>query len=529
MIEAKINVDLKAEMNKKHELKRAITWKDGFWLSSGVPMSVLITIGAIAAVSGKISWLVFILSILIGFSQSLTYAEIAGIFPNKSGGASVYGAMAWIRYNRFVAPLSTWTNWFAWSPVLAVASGLASSYIINLFPETSLLRTWQLTLLNLGWLKDGLTFRISATWLLAVIILLSVFAIQHTGVARAAKVQKYLSLVALLVLLVVAAVPIVTGHISKDNVLPLIPSNGFWNMEGWGIFLAAMFLAGYSTYSFETAVCYVREFRDPKKDTFKALLSVGLLCLFMFFIVPFAFQGFYGMKNITAPGIQDGTGVGAAMASMVGSGKVTYYIFYLAVLFILIVSLMTAMAGSSRTIYQASLDGWFPKYLSKANKHGAPVAAMWTDMVFNILLLMMSDYFFIVVASNVCYMIFVFLNLHSGWIHRMDNGDVQRSWRTPTWLIGLNAILAYLNIGFLGAAAHVLGKGMILSGFLWAMLIIPVFFYRHYVTDKGVYPEHMYGDLNIQQGQVLEKKAGYWPNIALAGGLIVFIICYLVF
>jgi len=31
----------------------------------------------------------------------------------------------------------------------------------------------------------------------------------------------------------------------------------------------------------------------------------------------------------------------------------------------LVLSLMTSMAGSSRTLYQASLDGWLPKYLTR--------------------------------------------------------------------------------------------------------------------------------------------------------------------
>jgi len=48
-----------------------------------------------------------------GFSQSFTYAEMAGMFGNKSGGTSVYGATAWLRYGKLIAPMSVWCNWFA--------------------------------------------------------------------------------------------------------------------------------------------------------------------------------------------------------------------------------------------------------------------------------------------------------------------------------------------------------------------------------------------------------------------------------
>jgi amino acid transporter len=74
-------------------LHRAIGWTDAFWLASGVPALVLFSIGGIAATIGNPSWVVWILSVSFGFLQAFIYAEIAGLFPSKSGGASVYGAL----------------------------------------------------------------------------------------------------------------------------------------------------------------------------------------------------------------------------------------------------------------------------------------------------------------------------------------------------------------------------------------------------------------------------------------------------
>src|SRR3990170_2009912 len=114
-------------------LHRAITWKDAFWVASGVPALVLFSIGGIAATVGSPSWLVWAVSVIFGFVQAFTYAEIAGLFPGKSGGASVYGAAAWVRYSRLIAPLSVWCNWLAWTPVLAIGCGIAAGYILNAF------------------------------------------------------------------------------------------------------------------------------------------------------------------------------------------------------------------------------------------------------------------------------------------------------------------------------------------------------------------------------------------------------------
>ena len=79
--------------------------------------------------------------------------------------------------------------------------------------------------------------------------------------------------------------------------------------------------------------------------------------------------------------IVDGSGVAEAMGTMVGgSGFVTNILVMLMILALLL-SIMTAMAGSSRTLYQGSIDGWLPRYLSHVNEHGAPTRAMWTDLV----------------------------------------------------------------------------------------------------------------------------------------------------
>ncbi|MDP9064562.1 MAG: amino acid permease, partial [Pseudomonadota bacterium] len=84
-------------------LERGIDWTGAFWVASGVPPLVLFSIGAVAATVGKLSWLIWMLSIAMGFIQSFTYAEIAGLFPDKAGGTSIYGAIGWVRYGKLIA------------------------------------------------------------------------------------------------------------------------------------------------------------------------------------------------------------------------------------------------------------------------------------------------------------------------------------------------------------------------------------------------------------------------------------------
>ena len=56
-------------------LQRGISWTGAFWIASGVPALVLFTIGTIAATVGTASWLVWTLSISVGFIQAFSYAD----------------------------------------------------------------------------------------------------------------------------------------------------------------------------------------------------------------------------------------------------------------------------------------------------------------------------------------------------------------------------------------------------------------------------------------------------------------------
>jgi amino acid transporter len=561
------------------QMVRALSWKGAFWVAAGVPPLVLFSIGGIAGTVGQYAFVVWMLSMIMGFSQSFTYAEMAGMFGNKSGGTSVYGATAWLRYGKLIAPLSVWCNWFAWSPVLSLGCAIAAGYILNaLFPiplaESQMVMDWvtanlasytaetqsvvdymaanagvaandaiqavasadgvnaltpwfrvyeafQITIPGLG------TLHFNSTFLIGVVLMLIILAIQERGIASTASAQKWLAIIVLVPLFLVGLVPILTGSIDWMNVTNLMPpnagENGEWNVGGWTLFLGGMYIAAWSTYGFETAVCYTRELKDPKTDTFRAIFYSGLLCMVFFFLIPFSFQGYLGQDGMTETSIVDGTGVGEALGNMIGGGPVITQIFVILMIIALFLAIMTAMAGSSRTLYQGSRDGWLPKYLGTVNDHGAPRRAMWTDVAFNIFLLALASdaggYFYVLAISNVGYILFNFLNLNAGWIHRIDSAHMERPWKAPTWLIGLNTVLAFVNALFLGAGAKVWGyENALWSGLVFAALIFPVFWYRHYVVDQGKFPKEAYEDLGLPYGELGERKAGMLPYLALILG-----------
>jgi amino acid transporter len=538
-------------------LERGIDWTGAFWVASGVPPLVLFSIGAVAATVGKMSWVVWTASIALGFIQSFTYAEIAGLFPNKSGGTSVYGAIAWVRYSKVIAPISVWCNWFAWSPVQATGSALAAGYILTaLFAPDAAINTWHVTLCDLGFIRTGLSLRINAVFLLGAVILFAVKAIQDGGILRSANTTKILGISAMIPLILIGLVPILTGDIVQANFFPLVPLahdalghvvSGTWNMSGITVMAGGMFLAAWSTYGFETAVCYTSELKNPKTDTFKAIFYSGLLCVVVFTLVPFAFQGFLGLGTVVhpavldaaghvttppeysgmlAPDIYSGMGVADVMGHMVHAGRLIGAVVVVMLVLALVLSLITSMAGSSRTLYQASVDGWLPKYLSRVNHHHAPSNAMLTDLCFNLVLLLMSDSVFVIGAANVGYMIFNFLNLNAGWIHRLDRPTQERPWRAPNWVLAVGACLSFVNLAFMGFGADVYGVGTLSFGLAFCSLIIPVFIFRHYIQDKGHFPADMAEDLGHDTGASEIKRAGIWPYVVVVAGIAVVVVTH---
>lgn len=547
-------------------LHRAIDWKGAFWIASGVPALVLISIGGLGATAGKLAFLVWAISVVIGLFQAYSYAEIAGLFKNKSGGAAVYGAAAWLRYSKIIAPLSVWCNWYAWTPVLSLGCAVAAGYILNAIapipvfvvdsPEvqawlkdaanaaaiagksaeeaatlaiagvteaaTPALRTMKLASFSFFGLAN---IEIGPTFFIGAALMLAAFAIQHRGILGTARVQMWIGLLVVIPMLIVGIVPFFNGGVNYANYSPLLPPNGAWDNGGWTMFLGALFIAGWSTYAFETAVCYTREFKNPATDTKKAIISAGLLCVVLYTLVATTFQGYLGVEGMTQPGIVDGTGVAAAMGDMVGGGsKVITHLLEMMMILALILAIMMAMAGSSRTLYQGGVDGWLPKYLAHTNEHGAPTKAMWTDLVFNLGLLTFaaSDataYYLILSMSNVGYMLFIFLNLQATWIHRIDSPDIPRPYRAPNWLVGFNALLGFFNLFLMGVGAKVWGNPNALwYGLLFGALIIPVFWFRHYIQDKGRFPDHMLIDLDLKSQDLGAKRAGILPYLALILG-----------
>ena len=365
----------------RQELRRAIDWRGAFWVASGVPPLVLFSIGGIAGTTGKLAFLVWIISMVMGFIQSFTYAEIAGLFAEKSGGAPIYGATAWLRYSKLVGPLSVWCYWFAWSPVLSLGCAIAASYLLNAYAPipavdspavkdwitahastiaadsprvvewlaanagktasdavqtllsadavaalTPAIRGWEAASFNIPGLA---TAHLNATFVIGVVLMLIIFAIQHRGILSTANFQKVVGSIVIVTLLVVGVAPILLGHVDWSNFTNLVPPTAAYSGDDGG--LEQWRLDAVPRRPLHRGVV---DLRVRNRGLLHARIqrsadaipsrpsSIPACSASSSFRYPLHLPGRARRQaGMLAPGIVDGTGIGDALASMVGGGR----------------------------------------------------------------------------------------------------------------------------------------------------------------------------------------------------------------
>ena len=449
-------------------LARTLTWFDGFSIALGVPALLLFSVGSIVVLTGTLSPLIWIVSVSIGLLQAFIFAEMAGLFPRKSGGHSLYGAEAWRRVNRFLAPITVWGNWFAWSPVLALGALLIGSYVTTKwFPSQD-------------WEVDFGPFSITFGTLVGAGVLLLIFWINHFSIKYSARVQQVLGVISLLPIALLLIVPVFEGHVDMDNLTPIEPIGGdWWSWDTLTMIAAGLFVAAWSAYAFETTICYTAEYRQPGKDAPRAIIAAGLLNLVFYGLGPIVLLGAVGSERIA----EDPSVAFAPLADDTFGAGADVVIALLIIAFVLIIN--TAILGSARTLYQASADGYTVRGLQKLSKRNVPVRAMGFDVVFNLFLMLLGNPVAILAASTVGYMVTNVLDLISGRMLRTNTEGIEAPYRAPNAIMALAIPFAAVNFVLLFLGGPSWGWDAVGLGWAIVLVSIPVYLYRQWSDSRG--------------------------------------------
>ena len=172
-----------------------------------------------------------------------------------------------------------------------------------------------------------MSFSFNAAFFIGAVLMLIAFAIQHRGILGTANVQKYIGLAVIMPMLVVGVVPILTGQIDWSNFAPCRTARGGREARKWDIGTSRAgrsFSAPCSSPRGPPTALKRRSATRANsairaRDTFKAIFYSGLLCLALFILVPFTFQGVLGLQGMLDAGDRaTARAWPQAMANMVG-------------------------------------------------------------------------------------------------------------------------------------------------------------------------------------------------------------------
>src|ERR1700755_2742257 len=117
--------------DEERQLLKAMTWWDGFVVALANPGFLIAALGSsIGALGTTGAFVLWSISITLGALQNNIHAELAGMFPSKSGGIALYAHEAWRKYLTLIGPIATFGYWIGWSVVLSI-KGLFTGQIIQ--------------------------------------------------------------------------------------------------------------------------------------------------------------------------------------------------------------------------------------------------------------------------------------------------------------------------------------------------------------------------------------------------------------
>lgn len=395
------------------QLSRHIDWKGAFVI--GLSGTILVTgiTGPVIGSLGSAAIPTFIITTLLGFLLCLFLAELAAMFPDRTGGAPGYAYMGFKRWPKFAAHLNgitAWAYWLGWNPVIAVNMLLIATYVNALAKPFG----FQMNPIILG-------------AILSVILL----AIALMGIKPGAAAGVVLAVLCIVPLVILAVAPFLFKPELLDwkNLIPVnVLGNSIWSKVGITLLMQYAFLTTWNSIAMEAAACYIAECSNPKKDAPIAMILEGGLGVFVYTMVPISFLLVLGAKKIAADPY-------AMFVDFVNPifGKVGVWLVTVMLLAALLLSALNAIMGSARSLYQMSLDGQFPRIFARVNKHNVPDFSMWLNVMLNIGFMAIGTPAFIMVASNVGYLISFVPVLVAYYLLRKYQPDHVRPFRLPEW------------------------------------------------------------------------------------------------
>ena len=213
-------------------LSRHIDWKGAFVI--GLAGTILVTgvTGPVIAGLGSAAIPQFVITTLLGFLLCLFLAELAAMFPDRTGGAPAYAYPAFLKWPRAAKHINggtAWAYWLGWNPVIAVNMLLIATYINALAKPFAI----QFDPVLLG-----------------SVLSIALFAIAYMGIRPGAIAGVVLAVLCIIPLIVVAVAPFLFKPelINWGNLVPInVLGDSIFSGKGWGLLMPYAFLTTWNS------------------------------------------------------------------------------------------------------------------------------------------------------------------------------------------------------------------------------------------------------------------------------------------
>ena len=235
----------------------------------------------------------------------------------------------------------------------------------------------------------------------------------------------------------------------------------------------------------EAAACYVGECRGGARDAKIALTAEGIFGMFIYIATPLMFVAVLGLALTTrrpADAVPRPT-----PTKIFGRGSWEKWFIGIPLILALALSVLNAIMGCGRSLYQAAEDGQLPRWFQHRNRHGVPDYAMAFNVVCSALLVLLGSPVRIYIISNGGYLLSCSLALVGYFVYRQLRPDVERPFRLPTFAkwIALAIFIVWTVIYFYGGwnspkivVGPDQGPGLYLLGLLIVALYAPLYWWR---------------------------------------------------
>jgi amino acid transporter len=272
-------------------------------------------------------------------------------------------------------------------------------------------------------------------------------------------------------------------------------SSFFSSLDGhpwWLVYLAYAFPLTWTVIAYEAAACYIGECKNPSRDAKIAMSLEGGYGVFVYTMLPISFVVVLGASALSNPDLVDPKTMFVTFASKIfpgAGGELLSWLMGGMLIIALVLSALNSVMGCSRSLYQMSLDGQFPRFYQHVNKFHVPDRAMMTNIAVSFLIVFMGGAIEIYSFSNVGYLGSFIPVLVGYYLLRKHRPNVKRPFRLPEyfkWVAVALAVLYFIVWLGGGIAYSFIGNQAIyyFLGWIVAACYLPLYWYRKRVEDK---------------------------------------------